>query len=102
MEQQLRVGARLESATCTTEVIVVKAPLGPVDLRCGGAPMGEGAVAGSRDLDETQNKGTALGKRYVDDDSGTELLAVKAGVGSLSIDGRPLGLKGAKPLPASD
>ena len=46
--------------------------------------------------------GTEVGKRYVDEETGTELLCTRAGSGSLSMDGRPLMLKGAKPLPASD
>lgn len=102
MHQELKVGARLKSAACTTEVVVVKAPAGPVDLRCGGASMAEDAIAGSETLDAAQAEGSALGKRYSDDESGTELLAVKAGDGSMAIDGRPMSIKGAKPLPASD
>lgn len=102
MSQELTTGARLKSAACTTEVVVVKAPTGAVDLRCGGAAMAPDAVAGAEALDPAQAEGTLLGKRYADDESGLELLAVKAGDGSLSIDGRPLGLKGVKPLPASD
>ena len=46
--------------------------------------------------------GTVVGKRYVDDESGIELLGSKAGAGSLAVDGRALRLKEAKPLPASD
>lgn len=102
MTEELTVGGRLKSAACTTEVVVVKAPAGPVDLRCGGVAMSAEAVAGSETLDADQADGTVLGKRYTDDDSGIELLAVKAGEGSLSIDGRPLTLKGVKPLPSSD
>lgn len=102
MSREITVGARLRSATCTTEVVVVKAPSGPVDLCCGGAPMGEEASPGSQPVDAEHSGGTLLGKRYTDDVSGTELLAVKAGEGSLSIDGRVLGVRGAKPLPASD
>ncbi len=38
---QLKPGCRLESATCDTQVVVVRAPKdgGDVDLRCGGEPM---------------------------------------------------------------
>ena len=36
---ELKPGVRLRSATDTTEVIVVRAPGEPVDLRCGGHPM---------------------------------------------------------------
>ncbi len=46
--------------------------------------------------------GVTIGKRYVDEDSGLEVLGAKAGKGSLAFDGKPLALKGAKPLPASD
>ena len=43
-----------------------------------------------------------LGKRYVDDESDIEVLCTKAGDGALAVDGRPLVLKTAKPLPSSD
>ena len=46
--------------------------------------------------------GTALGKRYADDEIGIELLCTKAGQGDLFVDGARLLMKGAKPLPASD
>jgi hypothetical protein len=46
--------------------------------------------------------GSLLGKRYSDTESGFEALCSKAGVGSLSLSGRPLVTKGAKSLPASD
>ena len=81
MNHELKVGARLRSAACTAEVVVVKAPIGPVDLRCGGHAMAEDAVAGTEALDSAEAGGTVLGKRYTDDESGVELLAVKAGDG---------------------
>ena len=43
-----------------------------------------------------------MGKRYVDDEIGIELLCTRSGSGALTVDGRVLTLKGAKPLPASD
>ena len=46
--------------------------------------------------------GTLLGKRYVDEASGIELLCSKGGSGSLACDGRAMTVKGAKPLPSSD
>jgi hypothetical protein len=46
--------------------------------------------------------GTLLGKRYVDDPTGLELLCTKPGAGELAVDGRPLTIKGPKALPASD
>jgi hypothetical protein len=45
--------------------------------------------------------GTVTGKRYVYED-GAEVLATKAGAGSLSVGAKALTLKEAKPLPASD
>ncbi len=47
-------------------------------------------------------KGTALGKRYVDEEGSIELLCIKPGEGSLALGGVVLGLKEAKPLPSSD
>jgi hypothetical protein len=46
--------------------------------------------------------GTQAGKRYVDAQSEIELLCVKPGDGSLSLDDRPALLKEAKRLPSSD
>jgi hypothetical protein len=46
--------------------------------------------------------GTQMGKRYADEASGLEVLCTKAGAGTLTLDGAPIELKGAKPLPSSD
>ncbi|WP_254358712.1 hypothetical protein [Mycolicibacterium peregrinum] len=46
--------------------------------------------------------GTLLGKRYVGEDSGLEVLCTKTGAGSLAFDDTPLVVQGAKPLPPSD
>jgi hypothetical protein len=99
----VNAGDRLQSTVCEAQVIVVRAPSGEVDLRCGGAPMepvGEAVTSGI--IDPDQAGGTALGKRYSDEASGLELLCTKAGAGTLTIDGRPVPLKDAKPLPSSD
>lgn len=100
---ELRPGDRFHSAVCSTEVVVVKAPSGPVDLRCGGAPMvgnGEDGPAGVA-LSPEHAAGSLIGKRYTD---GTELelLCSKAGDGSLALGDTDLEIKGAKPLPSSD
>ena len=101
---QLKPGARLKSAVCDTEVVVIRAPDDDLDLRCGGsamtalddtAPSGGSPAAG---MDE----GTAVGKRYADEDLGIEVLCTKAGSGSLSIGEQPLPIKTARPLPSSD
>jgi hypothetical protein len=102
---ELKAGTRLRSATCSTEVIVVRAGPGDVDLRCGGTPMvGFDAepVAGAAAPAGDAGPGTVLGKRYVDDGGSVEILCTKAGSGSLSVGDRPLALKEAKPLPSSD
>ena len=99
---ELKPGARFQSTVCTTEVIVVKGE-GEVELTCGGAPMvpaGTGEVAGAPAADAAE--GTLLGKRYSDDGDTVELLATKAGDGSMAIGGAALAVAQAKTLPASD
>lgn len=101
---ELRPGLRLESATCDTQVVVVKAPKDAtaVDLRCGGEPMRELGTGGERLPVTTEGDPTLLGKRYSDDDAGLEVLCTAGGAGSLTVGDRPLLVKGAKPLPSSD
>lgn len=99
---ELKPGARFQSTVCTTEVIVVKGG-GDVDLSCGGAAMvaaGTAEVAGEPAPDAAQ--GTLLGKRYSDEAESVELLATKAGAGSIAVGGETLAVAQAKTLPASD
>lgn len=99
---ELKAGSRLRSAVCETEIVVVKAPAGEVDVRCGGAPMlpvSEEAPGGTAEAG--LDGGTLLGKRYTDGDE-LELLCSKPGAGTLSLGAEPLEVKGAKPLPSSD
>ena len=101
----MRAGMRLRSATCECEVVVVSAPSKEVPIECGGLPMMTPDSTQERDvsrLDPELSHGTQLGKRYVDPETGAELLCTKAGRGTLVIDGRPLTIKDAKPLPTSD
>ena len=101
---QLKAGIRIKSAVCATELMVIQAPDGDADLRCGGAPalaMGEESPAGV-EIDPEAKGGTQIGKRYVDEGGTLELLCIKPGEGSLSLGGAPLLLKQAKPLPSSD
>jgi hypothetical protein len=97
---ELRAGMRLYSAVSEAEVVVVKAPSTGATLGCGGQPLL--AEAPGRERSGATDEGPVLGKRYTDDESGAEVLCVKAGAGGLTADDRPLVLKGAKPLPASD
>ena len=100
---QLRPGMKLFSTVCDAQVVVVKAPSDAVEIACGGAPMAEADPGGATGTpDASLGEGPALGKRYADDERGLELLCSRAGTGALTVDGQPLLLKGAKPLPSSD
>jgi hypothetical protein len=100
----LKVGVRLRSQVCTTEVIVVRMGDESAALNCGGFPMvdlthardSEFALAG--DFAE----GSLIGKRYTDDADSVEVLVTKPGKGTLALGATALTLKAAKPLPASD
>jgi hypothetical protein len=101
---QLKPGTRMRSAVCDTELMVIAAPAGDVELSCGGAPViaiDADPPAGAS-LSPEACGGTQLGKRYVNEAGDLELLCTKPGKGSLACDGKPLSVKGAKPLPASD
>ena len=100
---ELKAGSRLKSAVCTTEVIVVKAPGGDIEVTCGGTAMvaPEAEVSGGSPAADA-SEGTQMGKRYVTDDEGLELLCTKPGDGSLGVGSTLLSLKEAKTLPASD
>ncbi|WP_024795628.1 hypothetical protein [Tomitella biformata] len=101
----LKVGQSLASSVDTTTVIVVRAPQdGAGELTCGGVAMvagGKPAGDGST-IDPSEVDGAVLGKRYVDVDSGLEVLCTKSGQGRLALAGAALVLKAAKPLPSSD
>ena len=101
---QLKPGARLRSQVCTTEVIVIRPPAGDVDLRCGGEPMVDvGAEISGNGLSAVRlSAGTLLGKRYTTAANGFELLATKAGAGTLSVGDEPLVLQAPKQLPPTD
>ena len=103
MGLQLKAGTRLRSVTDTTEVVVVKTPGEPVDLRCGGRPLvAMDAEVTSQGIEPGFDGGTQLGKRYADEALGLEILCTKGGGGALSVGEAVLEVKGAKPLPASD
>lgn len=101
---QYKPGARLRSAVCATEVVVIAATAEVVDLSCGGTLLlaeGENAVDGL-ELDSAVAAGTLLGKRYANESGSLELLCVKPGEGTLAAGGVAMVVKGAKPLPSSD
>lgn len=100
----LTPGQKLRSAVCDAQVVVVRASADEVDLGCGGAPMLDAAAEASAgaELDPSLGDGPLIGKRYADEEAGLELLCTKGGTGALTVAGRAIELKGAKPLPASD
>ena len=84
---ELKAGSRKKSAVCDTEVMVVMAPKGDVDLRCGGAAMIDLAAAkpaGGSPADAASG-GTQIGKRYVNATGDLEILCTKPGKGSLAL-----------------
>jgi hypothetical protein len=104
MELELKPGVRVRSVVCDTELIVVKSPGVPVDLRCGGHPVIAHGDAPSEkpSVEPGFDEGTKIGKRYTGEAGTLELLCTKGGAGSLSIGDVRMELKDAKPLPSSD
>jgi hypothetical protein len=99
----MKAGLRLGCADCTTEVIVVRPPQGDVQLTCGGSALVDlDPARQAKGHGDANGEGTLLGKRYSDEEAGLELLCTKPGTGVLACDGRPMGIKSAKPLPSSD
>jgi hypothetical protein len=100
----VRAGARLKSSVSEAEVIVTKTPTEEVEIRCGGAPMQAPDAPAGLEAERTLDLGEALllGKRYVDDPTGLEVLCTKPGSGTLTCNGRTMQVKEPKPLPSSD
>ena len=101
---EIKPGSRWKSAVCDAQMVVVRPPNRAGELQCGGAAVLDLADTAlpTGDVHADHAGGVLIGKRYTDADSAIEVLGSKAGKGSLSFDGRPLVLKDAKPLPASD
>lgn len=97
---QTKAGLKLRSTVCSTEVIVVRAAAEDVALTCCSAPMTSDEITPTVAPDQAD--GILLGKRYTDEQSGLEVLCTKPGPGELGADGRPMLVKGTKPLPSSD
>lgn len=101
---KINTGMRLKSAVCSTEAVVIKAPESGENMLCGTVPMLPMAddKPDLAQLTEPQSGHALIGKRYVDEESGLELLCTKQGLGALEFEGRTLSLKQPKPLPSSD
>jgi hypothetical protein len=99
---ELKPGSRWKGVG-GAEFVVVRPPKQVESLQSGGHPVQaaeavDAALQPEADLSDV----LAVGKRYSDDASGLELLVSKAGKGTLTVDGRVMGLKETKALPASD
>lgn len=104
MGKLYKAGARLKSAVCETQIMVLRVPSIELDLRCGGAEMvamDASPLAGAA-LDVDFSAGTLTGKRYVDAAETMEFLCTKGGAGGLSLGATLLEIKQAKALPSSD
>ena len=100
----MKAGLRLKSCVCSTEIMVIRAPMMQADVRCGGVGMialTEAAPPDAR-LDPAQAQGTLIGKRYIDAQDRVEVLCTHGGAGSLMFDGVAMTVKQAKALPSSD
>lgn len=96
----MKTGTRALSTACDTEVMVIRGA--EVELSCGGQPM-----VTQRDTEVGApmpglDGGTLLGKRYVHEASGLQVLCVKPGIGTLSVGDEVLTQLAAKQLPSSD
>ncbi len=101
---ELKPGSRWKSSVCGAEFVVVRPAKQAGELKCGGHPVVAVGTTAPEGLspDADLSDGIHMGKRYFDEQSGLELLASKAGLGSLTVDGRKMLLKDAKALPSSD
>lgn len=95
----LKVGSKLRTPASTVEVIVIRGSEIDGALTCAGAPMATTPGTGEPATDGTP---VQLGKRYGEEVSGVEVLCTKPGIGPLEFDGRPLTVRAAAALPASD
>lgn len=99
----IKAGAKLSSATCDTQIMVLRVPAGTTPLvTCGGLPMSADPNPPRIADTSADGPGTLAGKRYVDEAETTEFLCTRAGKGELALNGVPMRVKQAKQLPSSD
>jgi hypothetical protein len=98
---ELDTGARLYGTVDEAQFIVVRAPSAKVELLYGGEPLAAGSPAPTAGA-TAAGTGVLLGKRYVHEATGLELLCVKPGHGDLTVEGQVLPVRSARQLPASD
>jgi hypothetical protein len=99
---EIKAGTRLACPGSSVELVVVRPPSAPVSLACGGVDFVPLAGVTPDPSLAVTGDGPQIGKRYVDEDSGVEVLCSKAGPGALTCNGREMLLKDSKPLASSD
>jgi len=101
----LKVGSRWRSNSAGVELVVVRPPTAEIGLECGGEPMEplqSSTPPVSAPVSAASDPDIRLGKRYVNQTFGIEVLCTRAGTGPLSVSGEPMVIKDAAPLPSSD
>jgi len=101
MGQIYKPGAKLSSAVCKTQIMVLRVPAEDLEISCGGAPMQVGDPAELGDM-SGENSGTLVGKRYTDEGETMEFLCTRGGDGTVAVAGYKIDVKAAKKLPSSD
>jgi hypothetical protein len=99
---ELKAGLRLRARKGTAELVVVRAPAGPVSISIDGEELVDASEASGDPSGSSSEPDILLGKRYFDDATTTEVLCTKPGAGVLAVNGEPMQLKQPKPLPSSD
>jgi hypothetical protein len=72
---------RLLSTARDTQVVVVRALTGEIDLRCCAAPLREHRQHANGATPDAGGEPTHLGRRYVDDEAGIEPLCTRLDAG---------------------
>ena len=102
MALQIERGMTFQSVADGCELLVIKAPAQPVDLRYGGHPFGEtDGDPYARMIESGFDAGTLQGRRYFSEEHGVEVLCTNGGDGSISVGTTLLQLKPHRPMPAS-
>jgi hypothetical protein len=100
----MKVGERYQSPSTAAQIIVMRAPAQDVEVTLAGelvVPLDPTAAPSGTPVPDSDEQ-LQVGKRYVDDESGLEVLCTTAGAGPLVVDGRSLTTAAAKLLPSSD
>lgn len=99
----IKVGTKLTSTVCSTQVMVLRCPPGvALDVSCGGQAMSLDPLIGQSGEPPAGSEGTIAGKRYNDPAETIEFLCTRGGSGGLAVNGEPMVVKQAKQLPSSD